>query len=495
MRKESIGSRQALVTLTAAAMSLSLLACAASPRRVARVSDEEEVSQGRDVAQQVEQQIGFAGHAELSAYVSRVGQRLVKHSARSHLEHHFRVVDMAEPNAFALPGGYIYVSRGLLALMNSEDELATVLGHEIGHVAARHSVQQQVASRSWVPLQILAGLGGAAASVVSPTLGSVVAATGQLPAALAMASYSRQQEEEADRLGQQYAAAEGWDPAALASCMDTLTREQELDGGRDPNRKSFFDSHPTTPNRAREGREYAATLERAPADRITVDRTAFVQQLDGLALGKSVRAGLFLDQRFVHPELGFALDFPRSWEHENGPVVVLAQPQDGSALLALQLAAEGEDPVLVADRFEEEIPLLERSGLQQINGMPAVAGLTKVSVRGQELVLSLTWIAKDGLVYQLLGAASSDRWQEHRRSIEASAQSFRQVSKAELREVTENRLRLVRARPGETLSQIAARSGSEWPTKKMAVANGLANDAKLSGSEPIKISKKEPYAP
>lgn len=497
MRGKALSLRDPALVLGAAAMALGLLACAAGPgaRGARRVSEADEISQGRELAAQVEQSIGYADQAELNAYVARIGERLLKHSSRSHLKHEFRVIDMAEPNAFALPGGYIYVSRGLLALMNSEDELATVIGHEIGHVAARHSVQRQMASRPWIPLQILAGLGGAAASVVSPSLGSVVAGTGQLPAALAMASYSRKQEEEADRLGQQYAAAEGWDPAALASCMDTLTREQALEGGRDPNRRSFFDSHPSSPDRARDGRAYAATLTVASADRIAVDRSAFVQRLDGMALGDSVRTGVFVGERFIHPDLGFALSFPTGWEYADAPTAVLARPADRSALLALQLVAEGEEPSAVADRFHEEIPLLERSDLKQINGLDAVTAMTRLVDDGQEIDLSLAWIAKDGRVYQLLGAAPSSSWDAHRPRFEASAQSFHELSETELREVSQDRLRLVTARPGETLEQVAARSQSEWSADKIAVANAMSADAELSGSEPIKISRKEPYQP
>ena len=457
------------------------------------MSEEDEVAQGREAAQQVEQYVGFAGSAELADYVARIGQRLVAHSSRSHLRHEFHVVDMKEPNAFALPGGYIYVSRGLLALMNSEDELATVLGHEIGHVAARHSAEQQARQRRWIPLQILAGIGGAAASIVSPQLGQVVAGTGQLPAALVMAKYSRAQEEEADRLGQEYAAAEGWDPAALASCMDALTREQELEGGRDPNRQSFFDTHPTTPDRARDGRAYAATLTVAPANRIAVDRAAFLGHLDGLVVGESARAGVFLDHRFVHPELEFALSFPKGWLYGNAPIAVVAQPQDQSALLALQVAAEGDDPAAVADRVEAEVPLYERSGVKRINGLPAVTALAQVSDDGQEILVSLTWIAKDGLVYQVLGAAPSSRWNAHRATFEATANSFRPISEAELRELRENRLRLATARQGETLQQLATRAGSEWSAGKIGVANAMATEERLSGGELVKISRREPY--
>ncbi|HET6415297.1 MAG TPA: hypothetical protein VFG22_03295 [Polyangiales bacterium] len=275
--------------------------------------------------------------------------------------------------------------------------------------------------------------------------------------------------------------------------MDALTREQELEGGRDPNGLSFFDSHPTTPDRARDAREYAAKLEVASADRIAIDRTAFVQRLDGLALGESVRAGLFLDGRFLHPELGFGISFPDDWEHENSPSAVVAQPEDGSAVLAVQLAGKGDDPTAFADQFETKVPFLERSAVEKINQLPAVIGIAQVVDDGEEINLFLTWIAKDGLVYRVLGAAPTSRWNEHHPNFEAAARSFHALSDRELRELHVNRLRLVKAHAGETLTAIAARSSSQWSAEKMAVANDLSTSAPLPDGETIKISKREPY--
>ena len=477
-------------------ITVSLVSCAADPgaRRTRRVmSEEDEITLGAEAAQQVEQYMGFSGSADLNAYVDRIGQRLAKHSSRSHLVHEFHVVDMKEPNAFALPGGHIYVSRGLLAIMNSEDELAAVLGHEIGHVEGRHSAKQQTKSRGWIPLQILAGIGGAAASVVSPGLGGAVASMGQLPASLVLASYSRNQEKEADRFGQQYAAAEGWDPAALSATMDALSREQQLAGGGDPNQMSFLDSHPTTPERAREGREFASTLTVAPANRIAIDRTAFVGRLDGLVVGDAARGGVFIDRLFVHPELDFALSFPKAWTYENGASAVLAYPKDESAVLALQVVAEGSDPAAVADEIERQASLLERSEPKEINGLPAVSGVTRIVEQGQEIYLSLTWIAKDDLVYQALGATTAGRWKEHRPGFEAAAATFRAPSEAELQQVYEDRLRLVAASAGETLSAVAKRAQSQWSAERVAAANAMKVSDKLAGSESIKVSKREPY--
>jgi len=489
--------KRRIATFAWIAVTIGLIACAADPgaRRSRRVmSEADEIALGKEAAAQVEQLMGFSGSAELQAYVSRIGKRLVRRSARSQLDYEFHVVDMKEPNAFALPGGFIYISRGLLAIMNTEDELAAVIGHEIAHVAARHSVQRQAKSRKWIPLQVLAGIGGAAASVVSPELGSVVAGAGQLPAALVIASYSRKQETEADRLGQQYIAAEGWDPDALADSMDALTRAQELAGGGDPNRMSFFDSHPTTPSRARDGRAYAKTLSVGTPNRIAVDRAAFVQRLDGIVLGDSAKAGAFIGSLFVHPDLGFALRFPRGWKHENAATVVLSYPKDESAVLALEVAGKGTNPAAAADRFDREIPLTQRKATQ-INGLPAVAGVARVTDGGQEVYASVTWIAKDGLVYQVLGACPAERWSEHRPKFEAAAQSFRAPTTTELQNVYENRLRLVEASGGETVSSAAKRGGNNWSPARMAAANAMATSDKLTAGEPIKISRRERYQP
>jgi len=459
------------------------------------MSEEDEIALGNEAARQVEKYMGLAGSAELNAYVDRIGQRLVEHSSRSHLDHEFHVVDMKEPNAFALPGGHIYVSRGLLALMNSEDELAAVLGHEIGHVAGRHSAKQQTKSRGWIPLQILAGIGGAAASTVSPGLGGAIAGIGQLPAALVLASYSRKQEKEADRLGQQYAAAEGWNPAALSDTMDALTRDQELAGGRDPNQMSFFDSHPSSPERAREGRKYAETLTVAPANRIAVDRKAFVERLDGLVVGDSARGGVFIDNRFVHPELDFVLTFPEGWTHENGEAAVIAYPADESAVLGLQVVAEGDDPDAVANEVARQVELFERRAATKINGFPTVTAVTRVTQRGEALDLTLAWIAKDGLIYQVMGATLPARWAEHRPTFEAAMASFRAASDDELRSVYEDRLRLVVARAGETVSEITKRTESEWSPARVAAVNAMMTGEKLGGGEAIKVSRREPYRP
>jgi len=211
-----------------------------------------------------------------------------------------------------------------------------------------------------------------------------------------------------------------------------------------------------------------------------------------LVLGDSARGGAFVDHNFVHPELGFAITFPKGWAAENAPTAVLAQAKDQSAVLALQVAAEGDDPAAFADQIATKVELSGRNSAE-INGYPAATAAARVQDGRQEIYIALAWIAKDGLIYQVLGATTPTRWDEHRPTFEASARSFRQASEAELASVRENRLRLVEATPGQTLGAIAKRGGNQWSVAKTAAANAMESTTKLNGGESVKVSRREPY--
>ena len=187
--------------------------CAVNPvtgkSEVALISAEEEQELGTQEADKVKKSMGLIDDPEIVAYVKAVGRRLAEHSPRKDVDYTFHIVDMEVPNAFALPGGYVYVSRGLLVLVNSEDELAGVMGHEIGHVAGRHAVQRVTRSVATSPFRIATGIAGAAASIVAPRVGNTIAGVGQVASAMVIAPYSRDQEREADRVGQEMAAKRG----------------------------------------------------------------------------------------------------------------------------------------------------------------------------------------------------------------------------------------------------------------------------------------------
>lgn len=483
-------------------MSLSLIvllgpaACARNPvtgrPEAVLTSEKGEIEQGKHAARLVQEEIGLVENPELEAFVNALGQRLAQHSLRDHLDYSFLVADMPEANAFALPGGHVYVSRGLLALVNSENELAGVLGHEIAHVEARHSVRRQTASAPLVPLRIAAALGGAAASIVSPGLGQMVAGIGQLPGAFAMAAYSRDQEREADKLGQELAAAAGFDPVGLAAFATTLAREEELEG-QNMSRRSFLVSHPSSPERSSTSEAYARELSIAPDQPAPLDRLEFLRHLEGLVLGEPAAAGVFVDDRFLHPQLGIAFLLPPGWETLNSRRSVSAQSPDAAISLVVEIASEGDDAMKAALAFGQVANLDGEPRAAKIHGLDAAKASTLVRAPGEIRQLLLAWIACDGLIYRIAGIAPLDRLAELRPDFKRTADSFHRLSDAERHEIFEDRLRLIEVRPGETLEEVNQRSNNRWDRARTALANGLEEGSELVPGTWLKIARSEPY--
>src|SRR5690606_15182041 len=300
---------------------------------------------GEEMARELESTIGLWQEEPLSSYVRDLGARLAVHSPRQEVNYRFDILDMVEPNAFALPDGHIYVSRGMLALGNAEDELAGILGHEIGHVAARHANQRF--SRA-APVGILSGVTAAVVGVLSTSAAESVAGFGAGLNQALLAPHSRDQERQADQVGQELAHEAGWNPLGLTRALTTLGRvERQLGGG--PRQPSWLDSHPATPERVDSTRSYAASL----GDRRPFDRTGFVRRLEGLLVGKNASLGLFEQHVFVHPRRRFVSKFPRGWrtDHSRRLAAALAPGEDAMCLLLLEPVQL--PPLEAARRFAE----------------------------------------------------------------------------------------------------------------------------------------------
>jgi predicted Zn-dependent protease len=471
------------------AAALGSLSCAVNPvsgrPEVVLVSTEQERRIGLEEARKVEESVGLVADLERRSWIEAIGARLAAHSPRQDVEYRFYLVDLAEPNAFALPGGHVYVSRGLLALVNREDELAGVIGHEIGHVAARHSVRRLTVA---APFALALGIPALLTGIVSPALGDAVAGLGGLAGGLVLARYSREQEREADRIGLELAARAGWDPAALPEFLETLEREEALARGG-PRRASWLDSHPATPERIRDTERLAAGLERAAADPIAGGRERVLARLEGLLVGDDPAEGIFEDGLFLHPELDFALRFPEGFETRNGREVVAAVAPDGRSLVALQLLGPGDDPRegVRADRVPAE---LEPSIVElSLSGVPAARLVTRRAGRG----LVITWVAWRGLVYRVTGACPEAELGAHRARFEAAGGSFRPLRAADRARIRELRLAVHAARSGESLGELVRRSQGAWSVEETAIANRIAPDATLAEGELLKLPVAEPY--
>jgi predicted Zn-dependent protease/molybdopterin converting factor small subunit len=483
------------------ALVLLALACARNPvsgrPQLVFTGTAKEVQIGADAALEVEREIGLVEDAELVAYVEAVGARLALVSPRQDLEYRFQVVDMPEPNAFALPGGFIYVSRGLLALAASEDELAGVLAHEVVHVAARHYAERETQS---LPIGVLAAAGQMVGSVLGG--GRAARALGALPesaGALLLAEYGRGQEREADRVGQELAALAGWDPGALADFFERLEAFEAMQaeaGGAVAQGPSFFDSHPTTDERIRKVRLRAADLERGAEPPLSPTVEDFLRRLDGMRVGRNPAEGVFQDGLFLHPDLGFALRLPAGWGTRNTRDAVAAVSPEQDALLILALEGRGSDPeaALVAFARRAALTLTDLEHFE-VNGLPAVRGLAAVETRDATLVADFTFIAYEGIVFRLTGAAPVASYDGRAPEMLESVASFRPLTDEERDLFEVQILRLERADPSESLETFAERTGSAWSAEQLAVMNGLEPGAPLSAGRLLKLGHAEPYQP
>ena len=452
------------------------------------ISTKKERELGQEAASEVELTIGLVRDPALAGYVREIGRRLVVQAKeRQETAYEFHVADDTEPNAFALPGGFVYVTRGILALANSEDELAGVIGHEIGHVVARHSVRRLEAT---TPFTVLFGIPSAIVGVVSPALGGILGGVGKLASGLVLAPYSREQEREADKIGIELAARAGWDPAGLPAMLHTLEREQAL-AGSDPSRVSFFANHPATPERVRDTTAAARTLARGAAKPIAATRPAFLARLDGLVIGPDPANGIFVNNVFQHPALALALEMPARWTLKNTPSSAIAAEPEGRAVTALEIAGEGQDPVAGARKDGLDERLVRELTRRTIAGLPAA----QLIAQDREARMLLTWIAYQDRVFRVAGASAIRAFETYRDTFVRTASSFRPLRQDERDRIVEARLRPSPIRAGESLADLVARTGGVWKVDQAAVANGIAVDAKLPEGFALKMPIRQRYVP
>jgi predicted Zn-dependent protease len=477
------------------ALALALAACAVNPvsgrPEFTLVSEAKERELGEEESKNVAAEMGLYEDAALTAYVRSVGERLAAVSPRRDVAYSFQIVDIEEPNAFALPGGYVYVSRGLLALTNDEDELAGVLGHEIGHVAARHAVRRVSRAAPWA---VVTGLGAAVTGIVSPTLGRVVGGVGGAAGALVLAPYSRGQEHEADQLGQEMAARAGFDPSGLSRLLHTLEREEALhpEGSRP---MSFFATHPALPRRVADTEERARELSHGVGKRSAATPASFLRRLDGLPVGVRVKDGVFDGPLFLHPDLGFHVEFPPGWKTGNGRDAVGAAADNGGAAILLELAGPGSDPDAALRAFEQQTKAEVSRDAERmtIGGLPAIHTAAVARSRDRRVAIDLTWIAYGGNVYQVMGLTKPNAYDALRSVFRRTAGSFGPLTDAERAEIRETRIRLVPAKAGETVAALVARSSSAWDANMAAVANGLESADVPGAGRLVKVAVSEPY--
>ena len=422
------------------------------------------------------------------SYLRAVGERLVVAADDPRWQFSFQIVDQEEPNAFSLPGGRIYVSRGLLALLEREDELAGVLAHEIAHITQRHAARQQ--RKGFLP-GLLSLPGNVVGSVASENLGALINAPLDTVGGVWLSRYSRSQETEADRIGIRTAALAGYQPMALADILQRLDRDVASQTGKE-RRFSIFDSHPMTQTRLKDIERRATSLSPAAKAPVAADTAAFFAKLDGIWWGENPEAGVFHKDQFLQPVIGFSLNLPAGWKHHNTPQYVISVEPNQEAMLMLGLAAPG-DPETIGQKFIEQMRARARieptsARKTSLGNFPAfLATYTDRSGRTR-VYLHFLWVTMAEKNYQLIGLAP----EQYRETLRNAALTLRPLTEAERGAVTGKRLRIVAARRSERLEDIGARSGNAWSPGYTALANGLEVEATLSEGQLVKITRLEP---
>lgn len=437
-RLRSALSALALTALTAACGTAVVNPVTGETERT--VMDEQaEIEEGRKAHEEILKEYGAVQNPRLQAYVNDIGQRLAKHSHRANLTWTFTVLDSPEVNAFALPGGYVYVTRGILPYLDSEAELAGVIGHEIGHVTARHGAQRATRQQN-------AGIGVLVATVIGavleakglPGAGEVASRVSQGVAAGYVASYSREQELQADELGAEYLARNQYDPKNMVDVIGALKNQEryvadlaKAEGRAAPTGANWLSSHPSNDQRLAEIRQIAAKYKGSYEED---GRTRYQQAIDGIAFGESREQGVTRGRDFYHEDLGIALTAPQGGKIQNSPEAIVATTSTADAALIVRLV-----PPKAGKTHDEIIrnilkPVESNTQARTLNGLDATqfTGVVRNS-KGQQVNARITIVSGPHDRNYLLQYAARDS-STLRRAMGQLAEveaSFRPLSAAE----------------------------------------------------------------
>ena len=459
---------------------LVVAACATNPvtgkSQLSLVSEAQEIEMGRGELTRARQETGFIADAVLEQYVANIGKQIAAASERPGLPWEFHVIDDPMVNAFAAPGGFVFITRGILGYLNSEAELAAVLGHEIGHVTAKHSV-------AMMSQQQLAQVGMVAGSIAAPRVAGGVA--GQIAGAatsLYFLKFSRGDESQADQLGHRYSLRQGYDVREMPNTFRTLERVGAASGGG--SLPGFLSTHPDPGSRIQKTQAWADTVSNP--SRLHADRDRFLTRIDGLLFGADPEQGYFESGRFLHPTLKIRFDVPQGWQTLNQlSQVVMAEP-NGRAQIALS-PAQQNSVAAAAQAFLAQQGIIS-PGAQRttLNGLSAVtADFTAATQQGQQLRGSVLFLQQGGQVFQFLGLALAANWNQHGGTIMQVLRSFGPTAAGQqfqqrkwLRMVT-----LARATPVATLAQ---QSNGAITPQLLAIINGVPDGGTLPAGKRVK---------
>jgi predicted Zn-dependent protease len=478
-------SRRRVAALAAAALS-PLLACATNPvtgrPQVVLMSEQQEIAMGKEAAPQIAASMGLYDDDDLQRYVEAIGQRMAAASERPHLPWQFRVIDDSAVNAFAVPGGFIYITRGILAHMGSEAQLASVVGHEIGHVTARHSVAQMT-RQQFANIGLGVGMVGLAV-LGAGELGNMLGQAAGAGAQLLFLKYGRDDETQADDLGLRYMTSQGYAPGEMPRVFHTLGRQTEASGGaRVPEWQS---THPDPANReSRLGSEIAKLPPERRQGRVDAD--AYLKHLDGIVFGADPRAGYFDDANvFHHPDMAFRMRFPNGWKTANQPAAVAGMSPEKDALIQLQMAREKTAQAAAKAFFEQQG--VQSGGVNSgaVNGLASVSGNFAAQTEQGVLQGRAAFVEHGGHVFAILGFAPQQRFQARSSALNDAVASFARETDPKVLAVKPWRLQIVTPTRDLSIEEFAQTYPGPADAQELAIMNQIDPGQRYPAGKPAK---------
>ena len=454
--------------------------CARNPATGANelmlVSQSQEIQMGQEYDQQVIQQIGLYGDSAMQRYVREIGMRMAAASERPNLPWTFRVVDDAAVNAFAVPGGHVYITRGIMAHLNSEAELASVIGHEIGHVTARHTAHQ-------MSQQQLAGLGLAIGAIASPVVAQYAGLAQQALGVLFL-KFSRDDETQADQLGLRYIARQNYEVDQMPRVFTMLERQgQAAGGGKLP---EWLSTHPDPGNRRERITQWIAALPAGQQGGNVVNRDAYERRLDGMIFGANPRDGYFSGTHFFHPGMRFQMTFPQGWQTANGTSAVQGMSAQKDAAIELAIG-QGNSAEAAARTF------LSQQGIQAggatratLNGLPAVSAAFAAATEQGTLRGTILFVEHNGAVFQIAGYAPEQAWAGNQAAVEGALRTFGPLTDPAALNVQPQKVDVFTPGSRTTIADLLRQRPSPLSADQLALLNQVEPNTQLEAGHTVK---------
>ncbi len=464
---------------------LVLQGCATNPvtgKRQLAMSEKWEISTGKANHPKILQQYSVYDDPELQAYVNEIGQKLAAKSHRSNLDFTFTLLDSPQVNAFALPGGFIYVTRGIMAYMTKEAHLAGVIGHEIGHVTAAHGAQRAAQAQ----------VGGVLTAAVAIGTGSgELAQASQMLGGALISGYGREQELQSDRLGAEYIAQNNYSPDDMVGVIGIL-KDQELfaqekarrEGRQVQSYHGLFSTHPKNDKRLQEA--IAAADKYRDTTKPKPDDGRFLRLTNGMAYGESEKQGITRGNKFYHKSLDLFIEFPEGWRLQNTPAVLAALAPDGSKMIQMRMDSVAP-PVDGVRYLGSKFPQFRDARNVQTNEDQAVAGVATVSDQrtGQQQNLRVAMVTRGNQAFVLSGVGKT---QLPNQEFFEVAKSVRRLKSSERKLAEGRNIKLVRAKAGDTVASLAKRSNlSQYQEAQIRLINDLYPSGEPKAGQWVKI--------